>query len=69
MTTNEIQKTNSNYIPGVHCGDDNCYACGTQRYNCNDLNELDVSNDELQESLKWESIADNNPDDGSWVGR
>ena len=29
------------YIPGVHCGDKNCYACGTMRYNCNKLNELD----------------------------
>ena len=29
------------YIEGVHCGDGNCYACGTQRYNCNELNRLD----------------------------
>ena len=69
MTTNEIQKTNPDYIPGVHCGDKNCYACGTQRYNCNDLNKLDVSNDELQEKLELEHLVDNNPDDGSWIGR
>ena len=34
------------YIYGVHCGDDNCYACGTQRYNCEKLNELDKLKDE-----------------------
>ena len=31
------------YIYGVHCGDENCYACGTQRYNCDELNKLDGS--------------------------
>ena len=25
---------NIEYVYGVHCGDENCYACGTQRYNC-----------------------------------
>ena len=38
------------YIPGVHCGDKNCYACGTMRYNCNKLNELDAKNKELDET-------------------
>ena len=33
------------YIEGVHCGDKDCYACGTQRYNCDKLNELDKEND------------------------
>ena len=33
---------NTEYIPGVHCGDFNCYACATQRHNCNDLNKLDA---------------------------
>ena len=33
------------YIKGVHCGDSNCYACGTQRYNCNTLNKLDKLKD------------------------
>ena len=32
---------NMEYIYGVHCGDENCYACGTQRYNCDELNKLD----------------------------
>ena len=31
---------NNEYIYGVHCGDSNCYACGTQRYNCDELNKL-----------------------------
>ena len=26
------------YEYGVHCGDSDCYACGTQRYNCDELN-------------------------------
>ena len=30
------------YIYGVHCGDKNCYSCGTQRYNCENLNEADI---------------------------
>ena len=29
------------YIYGVQCGNENCYSCGTQRYNCNELNEID----------------------------
>ena len=29
------------YIDGVHCGDKDCYACGTQRYRCKDLENLD----------------------------
>ena len=33
------------YIYGVHCGDENCYACGTQRYNCDELNNLDNAED------------------------
>ena len=38
------------YIKGVHCGDDNCYACGTQRYNCNELNKLDKLKDKENET-------------------
>ena len=29
------------YIEGIHCGDADCYACGTQRYRCKDLENLD----------------------------
>ena len=33
------------YIEGVHCGDKDCYACGTQRYNCKELELLDNKTD------------------------
>ena len=33
------------YIKGVRCGDSDCYACATQRYNCDKLNKLDKEND------------------------
>ena len=36
---------NIEYVYGVHCGDENCYACGTQRYNCEELNKLDNISD------------------------
>ena len=36
---------NTEYIKGVHCGDSECYACATQRYNCSDLDKLDASED------------------------
>ena len=36
------------YIYGVHCGDSNCYACATQRYNCNELERLDDSADRVE---------------------
>ena len=39
------QETEEGHIYGVHCGDSNCYACGTQRYNCDELNRLDKEND------------------------
>ena len=39
-----------NYEYGVHCGDENCYACGTQRYNCEELTLLDNKTDmEIEE--------------------
>ena len=38
------------YEYGVHCGDTNCYACGTQRYNCEELTLLDNNTDmEIEE--------------------
>ena len=33
------------YEYGVHCGDKDCYACGTQRYSCDELEKLDKEND------------------------
>ena len=37
------------YIYGVHCGDENCYACATQRYNCDELDNLDAKMDDAIE--------------------
>jgi hypothetical protein len=34
-------RINMEYEYGVHCGDKDCHACGTQRYNCEELNRLD----------------------------
>ena len=36
------------YIYGVHCGDKDCYACGTQRYNCDELKKLDDEEDKKE---------------------
>ena len=41
------------YIYGVHCGDSNCYSCGTQRYNCKELERLD----EIEDRKEHEEIA------------
>ena len=30
------------YIPGVHCGDKDCYSCATQRHSCDELEKLDI---------------------------
>ena len=47
------------YEYGVHCGDENCYACGTQRYNCEELtlldNKTDMETEELDAVSKYES--------------
>ena len=40
---------NNEYIYGVHCGDSNCYACGTQRHNCDELDLLDNKTDDAIE--------------------
>tara|TARA_R100001591_G_scaffold105015_1_gene112853 strand:+ start:181 stop:384 length:204 start_codon:yes stop_codon:yes gene_type:complete len=42
---------NMEYIYGVHCGDENCYACATQRYNCNELDKLDNISDREEEHI------------------
>jgi len=36
------EETEEGYIPGVHCGDKNCYACATQRHKCAWLEALDL---------------------------
>ena len=47
------------YEYGVHCGDTNCYACGTQRYNCEELtlldNKTDMETEELDTVSKYEA--------------
>ncbi len=47
------------YIYGVHCGNDNCYACATQRYNCNELEKLDDLDDKAsgEKGLRLSSIS------------
>ena len=40
------------YIKGVHCGDSECYACGTQRYNCSTLDKLDKLDDQKSADLE-----------------
>ena len=40
---------NNEYIYGVHCGDSNCYACATQRHNCDELDNLDAKMDDAIE--------------------
>ena len=39
------------YEYGQHCGDENCHACGTQRYNCEELTLLDNKTDMEMEEL------------------
>jgi len=39
------------YEYGVHCGDTDCHACGTQRYNCKELTLLDNKTDIEMEEL------------------
>jgi len=39
------------YEYGQHCGYENCHACGTQRYNCDELNRLDDITD-MEESIE-----------------
>ena len=45
IVNNIHEETEEGYIPGVHCGDKNCYSCGTQRYRCAWLEELDKLED------------------------
>ena len=45
------EETKEGHIPGVHCGDKNCYACGTQRYHFAWLESLDKLEGEKNESI------------------
>ena len=36
---------NNEYIEGIHCGNQDCYACATQRHHCDELEKLDKENE------------------------
>ena len=55
------------YIYRVHCGDKDCYSCAKQHKVCKELELLDNKTDMDTEELDF--LVNNNPDDGSWVGR
>lgn len=55
------EKTKEGYIPGVHCGDKNCYSCGTQRYSCawlEELDKLDAQKDADLEAQDYDTFGD-----------
>ena len=55
------EETKEGYIPGVHCGDKNCYACGTQRYSCawlEELDKLDAQKDADLEAQDYDTFGD-----------
>jgi len=49
------------YEYGVHCGDTDCHACGTQRYNCDELNKLDKAQLKYQVGVQNEDTEEYNP--------
>ena len=57
------------YIYGVQCGDKDCYACGTQRYNCSKLNKLDneVDLEADTRNVSLETVLQDMPGfEGTW---
>ena len=55
------EETKEGYIPGVHCGDKNCYSCGTQRYSCawlEELDKLDAQKDADLEAQDYDTFGD-----------
>ena len=56
------------YEYGVHCGDKDCHSCGTQRYNCKELDKKDEEAivkamkeyvpiiDEREEAALWSTL-------------
>lgn len=43
----------SKYIYGVHCGNNSCYSCATQKGNCTELTKADkVIDDEIKEEYE-----------------
>ena len=42
------------YIKGVHCGDSDCYSCGTMKGECSKLDRLDKSDNMVElESVQF----------------
>ena len=56
-----LKETFMDYNYGVQCGSKDCYSCGTQRYNCNELNRLDdeVDNEADSRGVSLETVLDN----------
>ena len=55
------EQTKEGYIPGVHCGDKNCYSCATQRYRCawlEELDKLDAQKDADLEAQDYDTFGD-----------
>ena len=56
------------YEYGVHCGDKDCYSCGTQRYACKELDRLDTIEDRKEhESMEEEHEAVSRYESGDTV--
>tara|TARA_B100000131_G_scaffold320392_1_gene368422 strand:+ start:695 stop:907 length:213 start_codon:yes stop_codon:yes gene_type:complete len=61
IVNNIHEETKEGYIPGVHCGDKNCYSCGTQRYRCawlEELDKLDAQKDADLEAQDYDTFGD-----------
>ena len=61
IVNNIHEETEEGYIPGVHCGDKNCYSCGTQRYRCawlEELDKLDAQKDADLEARDYDTFGD-----------
>ena len=49
------------YIYGVQCGNKDCYSCGTQRYRCawlEELDKLDAQKDADLEAQDYDTFGD-----------
>ena len=54
------------YEYGVHCGDENCYSCGTQRYACKELDKKDEES--IVKAVKeYEPIIDEQEEAALWT--
>ena len=52
LLVSEQEFSMTEYEYGLHCGDKDCYSCGTQRYVCKELDRLDsIADREEHESM------------------